>query len=674
MPRDIVQTPFTSTDGAPPCADCGDGQIVEGPVTVGIPIPGPPGEVGPQGPPGPAGPGGEGSCPVYCGTGSPEGVVTALVGSLYYQRDALTTTHPQWVKRSGSSDTGWVAYAGHRGAGTQSLAIGDESEARDLGTIALGYQANAEKEDSIAIGTEAHVNSADYFGSFTGLQGIAIGARANNHANSPSVAIGNYAWAVGNREGASEVIGANAVLAEPSTPNYVFNSVSYPIGGYGAPGEYSRGGMYSVVLGTNAHSGGDCSVAVGYDTYAWNNYCVAVGTHARALMEGCVAVGRWSVSRGLSSTAVGFYSEAIKDHTVAVGNAAKSTAENGIAIGYAPVAGGVDSIAIGTEAKSLFNTSVVIGPQSISEGEAGVAIGKGATVGPYSQGIAIGTGALSDQYDAVAVGPICLAQAEHAVCMGLDNVAYRDATSAICIGFGCFCGTDGFDPEVDSDGREYGIAIGCVAYSYHESSIAIGTLAESDGYEGVALGAGTTAFSDGSLAVGTGANATDLYATALGAYTEATGAESIALGDEASANADYSMGLGFDSSAIHEGSIALGARSVTSRVNQLKVGSATFPLHATISGGIELPIRLTAVPSAITLADYTILVTGTTTVTLPTAVGIIGRVYVVKNTGVATVTVQAQVGQTIDGAASKILAVANEVVRLQSTGAVWVVI
>jgi hypothetical protein len=44
----------------------------------------------------------------YSGTGTPEGVITANVGSHYHRRDggALTSFY---VKESGSGNTGWVA-------------------------------------------------------------------------------------------------------------------------------------------------------------------------------------------------------------------------------------------------------------------------------------------------------------------------------------------------------------------------------------------------------------------------------------------------------------------------------------------------------------------------------------------------------------------------------------
>lgn len=58
-----------------------------------------------QGPPGPAGP--PGSSPLT-GVGSPEGVVTADPGSMYFE----PATNALWVKNNGTGNTGWVQLLG----------------------------------------------------------------------------------------------------------------------------------------------------------------------------------------------------------------------------------------------------------------------------------------------------------------------------------------------------------------------------------------------------------------------------------------------------------------------------------------------------------------------------------------------------------------------------------
>jgi hypothetical protein len=330
----IVQTPFTTSDGSPSCGDCGE--IIQPPVTVGVPIPGPPGPQGPEGPAGPtgpAGPPGEGSCPVYCGVGSPEGVITAAVASLYYQRDAAITTHPQWVKRSGEGNTGWIAYAGHRGGGENSIAIGDSSIAAGFASLAYGQQARADEDYAIAIGLDARANGDGVDGFSSGVGHIVLGVSAYSYSMGEGIAIGNTAYNEGNHEGYNQVIGDYAFTANGATPNYSFDGSSFPIGGY--PG--IEGAMFASVIGSNARAGGDCSVCLGYDTYAWHNYCTAIGTHARALREGCTALGRWAVAKAFRSTALGFFSEVndLHDYSVALGYEASTDRAAQVKVGSA---------------------------------------------------------------------------------------------------------------------------------------------------------------------------------------------------------------------------------------------------------------------------------------------------------------------------------------------------
>lgn len=64
----------------------------------------------------------------------------------------------------------------------------------------------------------------------------------------------------------------------------------------------------------------------------------------------------------------------------------------------------------------------------------------------------------------------------------------------------------------------------------------------------------------------------------------------------------------------------------------------------------------------------------TFTVTLPTAVGIEGQYFIVKNSGTGVITIDGDGSETIDGAANKILAVQYESMTVVSDGANWVVV
>jgi hypothetical protein len=71
--------------------------------------------------------------------------------------------------------------------------------------------------------------------------------------------------------------------------------------------------------------------------------------------------------------------------------------------------------------------------------------------------------------------------------------------------------------------------------------------------------------------------------------------------------------------------------------------------------------------------DYLIDVTGNTvTVTLPTAVGVNGKNYVIKNRGTGVVTVATTSSQTIDGANTKSLN-NNDSIEVISDGSNWII-
>lgn len=90
-------------------------------------------------------------------------------------------------------------------------------------------------------------------------------------------------------------------------------------------------------------------------------------------------------------------------------------------------------------------------------------------------------------------------------------------------------------------------------------------------------------------------------------------------------------------------------------------------------GGITFP--LTGITTTYTVKDddYLIDITGNTiTVTLPTAVGVNGKNYVIKNRGTGVVTVATTSSQTIDGANSKSLN-NNDSIEVVSDGSNWII-
>ena len=90
-------------------------------------------------------------------------------------------------------------------------------------------------------------------------------------------------------------------------------------------------------------------------------------------------------------------------------------------------------------------------------------------------------------------------------------------------------------------------------------------------------------------------------------------------------------------------------------------------------GSVTYKYRQLGLAGSFLVTDYCIDCNGTFALTLPTAVGIQGRVYVTKNSGAGVITLTPQGGQTIDGAATQAIAAAGKM-TVMSTGANWIII
>lgn len=91
--------------------------------------------------------------------------------------------------------------------------------------------------------------------------------------------------------------------------------------------------------------------------------------------------------------------------------------------------------------------------------------------------------------------------------------------------------------------------------------------------------------------------------------------------------------------------------------------------------GVNFPYVAKTAIYTITNTDSTIdCTTNTFTVTLPTAVGITGKIFVIKNSGSGVITIATTSSQTIDGATTQTLSVQYQSYKVQSNGANWILI
>lgn len=94
---------------------------------------------------------------------------------------------------------------------------------------------------------------------------------------------------------------------------------------------------------------------------------------------------------------------------------------------------------------------------------------------------------------------------------------------------------------------------------------------------------------------------------------------------------------------------------------------------ALLGGALSLPYRAVSALYTVALTDGVVACNGTFTVTLPAAASCAGQLFIVKNAGAGVVTLDGDGAETIDGAATLVLAAAA-VGRVLSTGAAWIVL
>ncbi|MBS1609490.1 MAG: tail fiber domain-containing protein [Bacteroidetes bacterium] len=106
---------------------------------------------------------------------------------------------------------------------------------------------------------------------------------------------------------------------------------------------------------------------------------------------------------------------------------------------------------------------------------------------------------------------------------------------------------------------------------------------------------------------------------------------------------------------------------------QVGIGTTTPNSTLQVMGSFSTNYRAFSTNSAAAATDQVLVFTGSsaTTLTLPTAVGITGRSYLIKNTGTGILTVATTAAQTIDALTTWILDQQNQTVVVVSNGSNW---
>jgi hypothetical protein len=201
--------------------------------------------------------------------------------------------------------------------------------------------------------------------------------------------------------------------------------------------------------------------------------------------------------------------------------------------------------------------------------------------------------------------------------------------------------------------------------------------AANGGHKTVTIRAGTTGagtaplkFASGSLMSSPEAGAVEFLTDKL-YFTQTTGAtrKTLAIYDDSSGAAGD---LYYRDSSGNFVRLGIGSPG-----NVLAVNGSNLPAWTAGGGGSGISRSVNSISTATTAGDtigtdYVYLVSGTTTLTLPTAVGNTNR-YTVTNTGAATVTVATTSSQTINGSLTVTLPISNMALEFISDNANWTI-
>ena len=299
-------------------------------------------------------------------------------------------------------------------SGVNSIAVGMQSQATGEATIAQGAAAEATGNFGIAVGriSKAKANYSQAYGNeatSSTMGSIAMGALAkggnDNGAASEggSVAVGNAAWATGNR---AIAIGS----IRPTEGN-----LKYPTG----VGKDVATGLQGTDYNTQATANQAIAVGSGARTEAQNS--ITMGTNAKvdATANGYTyqKTNNSGVKETLTLSTDPIPTSGINGRTtydagngIAIGRDSHVTGKttSAIAIGNSALAddGAVAATVIGAGASSKSVSSVAIGTTAnVQGGEGAVAVGSGATVtGNYDNASAFGSGATVNKTNGTALG------------------------------------------------------------------------------------------------------------------------------------------------------------------------------------------------------------------------------------------------------------------------------
>lgn len=198
-------------------------------------------------------------------------------------------------------------------------------------------------------------------------------------------------------------------------------------------GAHADGTMGATALGNDAYAEGERALAVGNGSRAIGLDAIAIGTGSQGEANGtnAIAIGEQSHAAGMYTTAVGSYSEATGEGAVALGQQAKSKGECSTSIGimangmYEGGTAGDHSTAVGAYSESSGLASTALG--GFSKATEKFATSLGYASGAGLRGTAVGAASQVTGEGGTAIGLLSRASVTGAVALGMNSVADREA-------------------------------------------------------------------------------------------------------------------------------------------------------------------------------------------------------------------------------------------------------
>ena len=444
---------------------------------------------------------------------------------------------------------------------------------------AIGYKANAFTDSSLAIGTYSY------------SKGTQVPGDAGSKVD-PSIAVGNYARAVGN---SALAVGMNA------TANNSFGVAigrnTEVTGDYGVGiGFKSKAALHGIGIGEQARAIKEGATTLGVSSRGYGKGAIAIGWQSLAGADvytvgvpgndinsdsaskindynnwGDMSVGLRAMATGGNATALGRNAAATATNAVAIGGGngnsfndnterTQATAEKATAIGYNSSASGKSSSALGTKASASAENAAAIGTSASASAKDTLAAGSSATAS-VAGATAVGKAAKAQKADATAVGSGATASGANATALGKDAEASEANATAL--------GNGAIAEKADA------IAIGTSATSSGGArGVAIGKGAQSKGEEATAIGADSKAEKAHDSALGTSATASGGGSTAVGYLVNATGNQSFSAGSNTKASGEAAVGIGYKASATGNRAISIGGNN-GNNINQATGANST---------------------------------------------------------------------------------------------------